>query len=54
MNKQPKKLLNQVRDAILLKHYSIYTEGSYLLWIRRYILYHHKRHPNDMGEKRLD
>jgi integron integrase len=46
---QPKKLLDQVRDVIRVKHYSIRTEESYVDWIRRYILFHNKRHPKDMG-----
>ena len=46
---QPKKLLDQVRDVIRVKHYSIRTEESYVDWIRRYILFHDKRHPKDMG-----
>ncbi len=54
MNKQPKKLLDQVRDAIRLKHYSIRTEHSYVGWIKRYILYHDKRHPKEMGEKEIE
>jgi integron integrase len=45
----PKKLLDQVRDAIRLKHYSYRTEQSYVAWIRRFILFHHKRHPKEMG-----
>jgi hypothetical protein len=40
-----KKLLDQVRDAIRLKHYSYRTEETYVQWIRRYILFHNKRHP---------
>lgn len=43
------KLLDQVRDVIRLKHYSIRTEQAYLGWIKRYILFHGKRHPKDMG-----
>jgi integron integrase len=43
------RLLEQVRDLIRLKHYSIRTEASYLGWIRRFILYHGRRHPRDMG-----
>jgi integron integrase len=43
------KLLEQVRDKIRLKHYSIRTEQTYLDWIKRFILFHHKRHPKDMG-----
>jgi len=44
------KLLDQVRDVIRLKHFSIQTEQSYIHWIRRFILFHHKRHPRDMAE----
>jgi len=46
---QAKKLLDQVRDALRLKHYSIRTEEAYVDWIKRYILFHSKRHPKDMG-----
>lgn len=49
MNPKPKKLLDQVRDAIRLKHYSYRTEQSYVGWIRRFILFHNKRHPQEMG-----
>jgi hypothetical protein len=45
----PKKLLEQVRDAIRLKYYSYRTEENYMQWIVRYILFHNKRHPKDMG-----
>ena len=44
-----KKLLDQVREAIRNKHYSYRTEKTYIDWIRRYILYHNKRHPKQMG-----
>jgi hypothetical protein len=44
------KLLNQVRDVIRRKHYSFRTEQTYLGWIRRFILFHGKRHPGDMAE----
>ncbi|RJQ65396.1 MAG: integron integrase [Desulfobacteraceae bacterium] len=46
---QKKKLLDQVRAAIRLRHYSIRTEDAYVQWIRRYILFHEKRHPLEMG-----
>lgn len=46
---RPKKLLDQVREAIRVKHYSYRTEESYVNWIRRYILFHNKRHPKEMG-----
>lgn len=45
----PPRLLDQVRAAIRLRHYSISTEEVYVRWIRRYILFHQKRHPRDMG-----
>lgn len=41
--------LDRVRDAIRVRHYSIRTEHSYLGWVHRYILFHGKRHPSDMG-----
>jgi len=44
-----KKLLDQARDVLRLKHYSYRTEETYVDWIRRYILFHQKRHPNEMG-----
>lgn len=43
------RLLDQVRFAIRAKHYSIRTEEAYVGWIRRYIIFHNKRHPNEMG-----
>ncbi len=48
-NPETPRLLNQVRDKIRLKHYSIRTEQAYTDWIRRFILYHAKRHPVEMG-----
>jgi integron integrase len=49
LSSQP-RLLDQVRDVIRLKHYSIRTEETYIGWIKRYIFFHDKRHPKDMGE----
>ena len=43
------KLLDQVRDVIRRKHYSFRTEQTYVDWIRRFILFHGKRHPNEMA-----
>jgi integron integrase len=43
------KLLDQVRDKLRVKHYSIRTEEQYLQWIKRFILFHGKRHPKGMG-----
>ncbi len=54
MESQPRKLLDQVRDTIRLKHYSYRTEQSYIYWIRRYILFHNKRHPKEMSSAELE
>ncbi len=43
------RLLDRVRDALRLGHYSPRTEDAYAGWIRRFILYHGKRHPSEMG-----
>ena len=43
------KLLDEVRDKIRLKHYSIRTEQAYTDWTKRFVLFHNKRHPNAMG-----
>src|SRR5207247_6325638 len=43
------RLLDRVRDALRARHYSRRTEDVYVAWIRRYILFHGKRHPADMG-----
>ena len=47
---KPKKLLDRVRDALRVKHYSLRTERSYCDWIERFIRFHRKRHPSEMGE----
>ena len=44
------KLLDRVRDVIRRKHYSFRTEQIYTDWIRRFILFHGKRHPSEMAE----
>jgi len=44
-----KKLLDQVREKIRYKHYSLSTEKTYVSWIRHYIIFHDKRHPAGMG-----
>ena len=45
----PTKLLDRVREAIRMRHYSRRTEEVYVAWIRRYILHHRKKHPADMS-----
>lgn len=54
MEKPPKKLLEQVSDVIRLKHYSYKTEKSYVNWIKRYIIFHDKRHPQEMGGREIE
>jgi integron integrase len=51
---QKTKLLDQVREKIRLRHYSIRTEASYVRWIRRFILFHGKRHPKEMGTAEVE
>ena len=51
---QPPKLLDQIRDKLRVKHYAIRTEEQYLHWIKRYILFHGKRHPKDMGATQIE
>jgi integron integrase len=48
------RLLDQLRDRIRLKHYSIRTEEAYADWVRRFILYHGKRHPKEMGRGEVE
>ena len=50
---KPKKLLEQVSEALRTKHYAYRTEQTYLDWIKRYILFHKKRHPKDMDAKEI-
>jgi len=49
----PRKLLDRVRDAIRVKHYSYQAKKSYVQWVRRFILFHNKRHPSEMGTGHL-
>lgn len=48
------KLLDQLSDRIRLKHYSRRTEDAYLDWVKRYILYHNKTHPQEMGKPEIE
>lgn len=47
------KLLDQVRDVLRRRHYSIRTEQAYIDWIKRFIVYHNKRHPKEMAEEEV-
>jgi integron integrase len=48
------RLLDRVRLAVRARHYSLRTEEAYVAWIRRFILFHGKRHPAEMGEKEIN
>jgi len=48
------KLLDRLRDAIRTRHYSPRTEEAYVMWVRRFILYHNKRHPSSMGAEEVN
>jgi integron integrase len=48
MSQEP-KLLDRLRNAIRARHYSPRTEEAYLMWSKRFILFHNKRHPSSMG-----
>lgn len=51
---RPKKLLDQLRDAIRQKNYSYRTEQAYTDWVKRFIIFHDKRHPKDMGSPEIE
>jgi site-specific recombinase XerD len=48
------KLLDQVSEVMRFKHYSIRTERTYREWIKRFILFHGKRHPREMGAPEVE
>ena len=49
-----KKLLDQVREQIRVRHYSMKTERTYIGWIKRYIFFHNKKHPLEMGKEEIE
>ena len=51
-NKTP-KLLDLVRETLRTMHYSYRTEQTYVDWIKRFIMFHNKRHPRDMGAEEV-
>lgn len=51
---QKPRLLDQVREVCRVRHYSPRTEKAYIHWIKRYIFYHDKRHPRDMGANEIN
>ncbi len=54
MTTQPPKLLDQVRYTLRAKHYAYSTEKTYLHWIKRFIICHHKRHPKEMNSPEIE
>ena len=46
---RPPRLLDRVREAVRARHYSRRTEKAYVAWVRRYVWFHGKRHPSEMG-----
>src|ERR1700730_13749278 len=48
------RLLDRVRHAIRARHYSLRTEEAYVAWIKRFIFFHNKRHPMEMGEPEIN
>jgi integron integrase len=53
MDTKAPKLLDQVRETLRVKHYSYRTEHTYLDWIKRFIIFHNKRHPKEMGAEEV-
>ena len=50
----PPRLLDQLRQELRVKHYSYRTEQTYSRWVRKFILFHGKRHPADMGKPEIE
>jgi integrase len=50
----PPRLLDRLRQSLRTKHYSYRTEQAYVHWVRRFILFHHKRHPQEMGRGEIE
>ena len=50
----PSQLLNTIQNKIRLKHYSYNTEKSYISWTRRYVYFHNKKHPKNMGKVEIE
>ena len=49
----PARLMDRVRRAIRVRHYSRRTEEAYAVWIRRYIAHHQMRHPSELGAEHI-
>jgi hypothetical protein len=53
-NPEPPKLLDRLRQVLRTKHYAYRTEQAYVGWVRRFILFHDKRHPQEMGGAEIE
>jgi len=51
---QGQRLMDKLREALRLRHYSLRTESAYGDWVRRFILFHGKRHPKEMGAQEVE
>ena len=51
---RPPRLLDQLRDALRVRHYSLRTEQAYIHWAKRFIFFHDKRHPREMGAAEVE
>jgi len=51
---RPRRLLDQVRDKLRTLHYSPRTEDAYVGWIKRFIFFHGKQHPKDLGAPEVE
>ena len=54
MPDRPPRLLDRLREKIRLKHYSIRTEEAYADWVRRFVVFHGRRHPAEMGAAEVE
>jgi integron integrase len=54
MEHRPPKLLDQVRGTLRRRHYAIRTQEAYLNWIKRFILFHNKKHPTEMNTTEIE
>jgi integron integrase len=54
MKDHPPKLLDQVRHTLRRRHYALRTEKTYVNWIKRFILFHHKKHPREMNTTEIE
>ncbi len=51
---EPPRLLEQVRDALARRNYSMRTEQAYIEWIKRFVLFPRKRHPSELGQEHVE